>query len=148
MLCNYNDICSERRENKQCGKCMTGIMVLVGIIAGIVFAAVTVLLFNFGLLTSVYFGALAALIISVIILTVVLVSALFSENKPKLSSCLKCNLGGLFFGLLGTIFSGILAVAANPLTVSVFSLIIVGLVSFFFAFLLVSVLFLVMCLVD
>ena len=63
MLCNYDSACGERNEmnnRKRCNNCMTGIMVLVGIIAGIIFASITVLLFIFGQLLLVYVGALAA----------------------------------------------------------------------------------------
>ncbi len=148
MLCNYDNTCHIDRGKRGCGKCMTGIMVLVGIIAGIVFAAITVLLFSVGLLTAVYFGMLTALITGIIILTVVLVSALFSESRSRLTLCIRKNIGGLFFGILGTILAGFLAISVNPITVTIFNLIIVGLVSFFFAFMLVSLLFIVMCVLE
>ena len=62
---------------------MTGIMVLVGIISGLVFAAVTVLLFIFGQLALIGFGVVTALIIAGLLLLVVAGAALFSENRPK-----------------------------------------------------------------
>ena len=127
---------------------MTGIMVLVGIISGLVFAAVTVLLFIFGQLALIGFGVVTALIIAGLLLLVVAGAALFSENRPKLRCCIKQNLGGLFFGFIGTLLSGILAISATPIIFPIFTLIIVGFVAFFVTFTLVSILFLVKCVVD
>ncbi len=151
MLCNYDSACGERNEmnnRKRCNNCMTGIMVLVGIIAGIIFASITVLLFIFGQLLLVYVGALAAFIIGAVTLFIVLIAALQSENRPKLASCIRCHLGGLFFGILGTLFSGFLAISAILISLSILAVVFVGFTAFFFAFLLVSILFLVICAVD
>lgn len=151
MLCNYDSTCGERNDNisrKRCNNCMTGIMVLIGIIAGIIFASLTVLLFIFGQLALVYVGTLAAFIIGAVTLFIVLIAALQSENRPKLSSCIKCNLGGLFFGILGTLFSGFFAISAILIPLLIPAVIFVGFTAFFFAFLLVSILFLVICAVD
>ena len=76
MLCNYDKCPNE--ENNQCPECMSGMMVLIGIIGGIVAAAVGVLLFVNEILTAPFTAALAALIISsVFLFTVIIASAAY-----------------------------------------------------------------------
>ena len=143
MLCNYDKCPNE--ENNQCPECMSGMMVLIGIIGGIVAAAVGVLLFVNEILTAPFTAALAALIISSVFLFTVIIASAVSKCGSKIKSCIKCNKGGLFFGIFGTSLSSLIAISVTLTAGSVLSAVIVGLVFFFFVFMLVSMLYLVCC---
>lgn len=126
---------------------MSGIMILVSIIGGIVFAAAAVLLFINSLLTQVDFFVWTALITALVYLfTVIAISAARPEESAGV--CVRCNAAGLFTGIFGTIFSGALAVSAVLTAGEVFSTIILALTAFFFAFMIITALFLVKCITD
>ena len=76
MLCGYNcqsaPACNEGgRCQGSFSRCMNGIMVLVGIISGLVFAAAAVLLFINSLVTAWFPAVLPALVTGVALLLVV-----------------------------------------------------------------------------
>lgn len=145
MICNYENCRCESGKN-DCG-CMKGIMVLVSIIGGIVFAAAVVLLFINSFLTQTGFFVWTALISALVYLfTVIAVSAAKPEGKAGL--CVRCNTAGLFTGIFGTVFSGALAVSAVLTAGEIFSAIILALTAFFFAFMIISALFLVKCITE
>lgn len=148
MLCNYDDCDRKDNEHKpeRCDRCMTGITILVSIIAGIVFSALTVTLFKIGFLPFACIGIAVALVVALVFLFVLLIGGITSERNPKLSKCVCCNLGGLFFGIFGTILSGIIGVSTFIIHYCLFSVIIVGIVAFFFAYMLISIFFLIKCL--
>lgn len=148
MLCNYDGCNGTDNESKpeRCDKCMTGITVLVSIIAGIVFSALTLTLFKIGFLPFACVGIAVALAVAVIFLFVLLIGGIREEHNHRLSKCVCCNLGGLFFGIIGTILSGIIGVSSFILCWHFFSIIIVGLTAFFFAYMLISIFFLIKCL--
>lgn len=127
---------------------MQGIMVLVGIISGLVFAAAGVLLFINSLLTAPFTALLTALITGIVFLFVVLIGAFVSERGSALRECLRCNTGALFFGIFGTIAAGSIAVSVDLAAGSVIAAVMIGLTAFFFAFMLVSALFTVRCITD
>lgn len=146
MLCNYDKCPNEK--NNECPQCMSGIMVLIGIISGIVAAAAGVLLFVNEILTAPFTAALAALITSTVFLFTIIIASAVSPCGSKIKTCIKCNKGGLFFGVLGTVLSSIIAVSVTLTAGSVLSAVIVGLVFFFFVFMLVSMLYMVKCTSD
>lgn len=131
-----------------CSECSRGMMILTGIISGLVFAAVVVLLFINSLLTAVFPAILASLIAGLVTLGVVLSAAVFPCEDTAGKKCIRCHLGGLFFGILGTIASAFLAISTDLAVGSVIAAVTVGLTAFFFAFMLVSLLFLVKCAVK
>lgn len=142
MICNYDE-CSCRNERPcKCNDCEKGIMILVSIIGGLVFAAVVVLLFINNFLAVPGFAGWTALI-SALVYLAGLIAAAVSEKSRK---CIRCSLGSLIFGIFGTIFSGYLSIAAAITVGEVFSTIIVALTAFFFAYMIVSTLFLIRCL--
>ena len=140
MLCNYdNNIdCGSRRT---CNNVMPGLMALVGIIAGIVFTVVTLLLFNAGLLTLPYVGAAVMLGVGVAALITLLAAVITRGEHSRTVCAVRQNSGGLFFGIIGTILSGILAVSVFPFDLAAFTLIILGILSFCFAFMITAILF-------
>ena len=117
-------------------------MVLIGIISGIVLAAVGVSLFLTSVLTAPFTAALTTLIIAAVFLFTVIIASFLS---CKVKNCICCHKGSLFFGIFGTLIASLVAVSVTLTTASVLSAVIVGLVFFFFGFLLVSTLFLVLC---
>lgn len=148
MICNYEGCtCSNNAvsscSDRDCPACMTGLSVLVSILGGIVFAIVTVLLFTNGLITD----FTPAVWIAVISALVYLFALLFAGLVPCCRNirCIRCLYGTVIAGIFGTIFSGILAVATDLAAGSVFAIILVALVSFFFAYMIVSTLFLLKC---
>lgn len=144
MLCNDNESQKTTECTNSCDRCMSGMMILIGIISGIVFAAVGAALFINSLLSAPLTAALTALITGIVFLfTVVIASA--GTACSKLKKCICCHSGGLFFGIFGTIFSSLTAAAVTLTVGSVLSAVIVGLVFFFFAYMIVSMLFLSIC---
>ena len=111
MLCNYDKCPNEK--NNECPQCMSGIMVLIGIISGIVAAAAGVLLFVNEILTAPFTAALAALITSTVFLFTIIIASAVSKCGSKIKSCIKCNKGGLFFGIFGTILSSLIAISVT-----------------------------------
>ena len=155
MMCDYEyneqqyvqTTCSQ--SNDLCSKCSRGMMILTGIISGLVFAAAVVLLFINSLLTAVFPAVLTSLIAGLAALGAVLSAAVFPCCEGSTGKkCIRCHLGGLFFGILGTIASALLAVSTDLAAGSVIAAVTVGLTAFFFAFMLVSLLFLVKCAVK
>ena len=155
MMCDYEyneqqyvqTTCSQS-SSELCSRCSRGMMILTGIISGLVFAAVVVLLFINSLLTALFPAMLASLIAGLVTLGVVLSAAVFPGEDTAGKKCIRCHLGGLFFGILGTIASSLLAVSTDLAAGSVIAAVTVGLTAFFFAFMLVSLLFLVKCAVK
>ena len=147
MICGY-DSCRSEMSRESCCRCMKGIMVLVGIISGLVFTAAAVLLFINSLLPSAGTGILIALITALVFMMVLLTAAFASGNSSGIAKCIRCHLGSLFFGIFGTIASGLIAVSADIAAGSVFAAVMVGLTAFFFAYMAVSTLFTVLCLTD
>ena len=149
MICNYNtESAVTEKKCDECSTCLSRIMVLVGIIGGIVFAAAGVLLFIASLITVPFTAVLTALITSIVYLLILLIVALTSERGTKVRCCIRKNIGGLIFGIFGTIFASILAVATDLTTVSVIAAVLIGLTFFFFAYMIISVLFLILCAVK
>lgn len=145
MICNYEGCgCTRQKENS----CMRGIMILVGIIGGLVFAALAVLLFISSLLPWAGFTAWTALITALVYLLTLLIIAFTSDERSKAARCIRSNLGGLIFGIFGTIFSGFLGIVSEFALISFFSAIILGFIAFFFAYMIISVLFLLLCTLD
>lgn len=147
MLCGY-DNCQNEVRRERCNSCMRGIMILVGIIGGIIFAAAAVLLFINSLLTSAFTGVLIALITAIVFMFIILIGAFASSCGSKVRDCIRCNVAGLFIGILGTIAAGIIAVSTDLAAVSVLSAVLLGLTAFFFAYMLITVLFTVICVTD
>ena len=145
--CNQSS-CIRSESDDLCSGCSKGMMILVGIISGLVFAALTVLLFINSLLTALFPAMLTSLIAGLVALGVVLSAALFPRDDNAGKKCIRCHLGGLFFGIFGTIASSLLAVSTDLAAGSVIAYVTVGLTAFFLAFLLVSLLFLVKCAVK
>lgn len=126
---------------------MKGIMILVSIIGGLVFAAAVVLLFINSFITQVNFFVWTALISALVYLfALIAVSAAKPDGSAGL--CVRCNSAGLFTGIFGTVFSGALAVSAALAVGDIFSIIILALTAFFFAFMIISSLFLVKCITE
>ena len=148
MLCSYDCCQSENTETRSCDRCMSGIMVLVSIIAGIVFAAIFVLLFVNSLLTAPFTGILVSLITAIVFMFIVLIASYASKNDARLKNCIRCNAAVVFIGILGTIAAGILAVSVELVVGSILSAVLIGLTAFFFAYMLISILFSVICMTD
>ena len=137
MICNYESCCSEN-SRRRCNECKSGTAVLIEIIGGIVFCAAVVLLFVNGLITSAGALATAALISGLIYLGLLVGSSLVSCKE-----CLKCNLPGIITGIFGTVFSSIVGIAITFTEGDVLSAVIIGIIAFFFAYMIISTLFLI-----
>lgn len=150
VLCGYNcqsaPACgTEGRCPNSFSRCMNGIMVLVGIISGLVFAAAVVLLFVNSLITAWFPAVLTALVTGVALLVTVVVLSILRGVTEKGMGCLRCKFGGLMFGIIGTILSAFIAVSADLTAVTVTAAVVLGIVSFFFAYMVVSLLFVALC---
>lgn len=145
MMCSYDSCGAARPERPEsCDRCMTGIMILVGIIGGILFSIGATILFLTSLLTFTIAAVLTALIFGLVFLFVVIIGSAASERFAK---CVKCSFGGLLFGILGTIFSSFLGVVTvGFIGIGIFATIVVALTAFFFAYTVISGLFLARCL--
>ncbi len=128
-----------------CDSCMSGVMILVSIISGILFAALGIVLFVNSILTAPFTVALTALITGFAFLFTVVIGSAVSECRSKFKKCIRCHFGGLFFGILGTIFSAVTAAAVTLTAESVLSAVLVGPVFFFFAYMVVSMVFFTRC---
>ena len=149
MLCG----CDNKQINSQgsgngCSKCRSGMMIMTGIISGLVFTALVVLLFINSLLTAVFPFVLASLITGITVLLTVLIASLVLPCSSAGKKCIKCNLGGLFFGIVGTVISALLAVSTELAAGSVISAVTLGLTAFFIAYLIVSIIFIAICSTD
>lgn len=139
MVMNYESCSCEQG----CGSWKNGIMVLVSILAGIVFAVAGVLLFNFGYLTDVTPAVQTALISGLVYLFVLLGISSTRSPVSHASCCTRNLLAPLLVGIFGTIFASILAISSTLTAGAVYSLLIVALVFFFFAYMVISSLFLI-----
>ena len=145
MVCNYENGCSGQ---KSCSDCRSSLMVLVGIIGGIIFAAAGILLFINGLITVPGYAGWVALIAALVYLFVLIASAVSSDTAGNMPCCIRKNTGSLFFGIAGTILAGILVISTELAAASVFSIILVGLLFFFFAYMIITTLALIRCVTD
>ncbi len=138
MVMNYESCsCEQRRCN-----CPKGIMVLAGILAGIVFTVIGVLLFNNGLITDITPVAWTALVSGLVYLFV-LIGIIASDGSDTQTRCrVRRLLPALLVGIFGTIFTSIIAVASTLTAGAVYAIIIAALLFFFFAYMIVSTLFL------
>lgn len=153
MLCNYGGFqCPETGTEdagvERCSACVKGMMILVSIISGIVFAIAGVLLFVNSLLTAPLAVIWTALGTALAYLFFLLLVPLFRSGCRRLSECICCHFGGLIFGIFGTIFSAVIGAAITLTAGDILSTVIVGLVFFFFAYLIVSTLFLIKCFLN
>ncbi len=118
MLCGYETTCmqsecSEKRCTTCQASCRNGMMILVGIIAGLVFAAIVVLLFINGFLPNPFPVVLSILIAGLTALFGVPTAAFILEDGSAKKQCLRCHFGGLFFGIIGTVLAAALTTAAE-----------------------------------
>ena len=153
MLCGYETTgMSNDYPEKRCATCQTncrnGMMILVGIIAGLVFAAVMVLLFIYGFLPNLFPVILAVLVTGLTALFAVPTAAFALRDTSVKKQCLRCHFGGLFFGIIGTVLAAVLTLAADLTVGVIFATVMLGITAFFFAYLLVSILFVTLCAVD
>lgn len=142
MICNYENCPCRPDREEGCNRCENGLAVLIGIIGGIVFTTITVLLFINGFLAGLGLSGWVALVSAVVYLFALIALAAVSEEGKE---CICCSLGSLIFGIFGTVFSGYLSVATTITVGAVFSTVIVGLTAFFFAYMIISTLFLIRC---
>lgn len=145
MLCGYESCQTDSRCADSYSRCMKGIMILVGIIGGLIFAAAVILLFINSLIPSVFGAVLASLITGLVLLALTLGASLFLPCGSEAKACLSCNTGGLFFGIIGTVLSAFIAISTDLASTSAAAIITVGLTAFFFAYTVISVLFTVLC---
>ncbi len=144
MICNYEG-CGCGMSERRRGSCMNGIMILVSIIGGLLFTTAAVLLYINSLITTVGFIAWVALIVGLVLLLTLLIFSFAAEDNCKAAKCTRCYLGGLLFGIFGSIFTGAIGIATDFATVAVFPAVILGLIAFFFAYMIISLLFLLKC---
>lgn len=144
MICNYDSCNCNNCGNRQ-NSCMNGIMILVSIIGGLLFTTAAVLLFINSLITTVGFIAWIALIVGLVFLFALLIFSFAAENCGTSTKCTRCYLGGSLFGIFGSIFTGLIGIATSFAEVAVFPAVILGLVSFFLAYMIISTLFLLKC---
>ncbi len=144
MICNY-DGCGCGMSGGRQNSCMNGIMILVSIIGGLLFTTATVLLFINSLITTVGFIAWTALIVGLVFLFTLLIFSFVAEKGSTAAKCTRCYLGGILFGIFGSIFTGLIGIATSFAAVAVFPAVILGLVSFFIAYTVISTLFLLKC---
>ena len=147
MICNYETCCCENSKKNDCA-CMKGIMVLVGIIGGIIFAAISALLFVNSLISAPSLILWTALVSALVYLFTIIAASVYAQDKPKTIHCIKCNIAGIFIGIFGTIFSGVIEIATTLTVGEIFPVVILTLTAFFFAYMIISALFLVKCIVD
>ncbi len=150
MLCGYETTCmSNECSEKRCATCQAacrnGMMILVGIIAGLVFAAAAVLLLRGGFLTNLFPVVLAVLVTGLTTLLAVPTAAFALRDGSDKKQCIRCHFGGLFFGIIGTVIAAVLTLAADLTAVSIFVTVMWGITAFFFAYLIVSILFVTLC---
>ena len=153
MLCGYETTCmqsecSEKRCTTCQASCRNGMMILVGIIAGLVFAAIVVLLFSNGFRPNPFPVVLSILIAGLTALFGVPTAAFILEDGSAKKQCLRCHFGGLFFGIIGTVLAAALTTAAELTAGAIFATVMLGITAFFFAYLIVSILFVSLCAVD
>ena len=155
MICGYENGCMQEVERdckRRCrgglARCMNGLMILVGIIAGLVLAAAVVLLFINSLLVSVFPLVLAVLVTSLAVLLGTSAAALALPEDSAKKQCLRCHFGGLYFGIIGTVVASLLAIATDLAVGSVIAAVLLGLTAFFFAYLIVCLLFVTLCVTD
>jgi len=141
MICNYDNCCSENKK-RCCNECMSGLAVLVEIIGGLLFTAIVVLLFINGILTSAEAIATAALISGLVYLGVLTASSLLPDGE-SLKGCVGCNLAGIITGIFGTVFSAVIGIAVTFTAGDTISAVILGIIAFFFAYMIISTFFLV-----
>ena len=146
MICGCeNQYMTSQGSGNGCSQCRSGMMILIGIISGLVFAAAVVLLFINSLITVVFPFVLAVLITGLAALLTILTASLALPCSSEGKKCIRCNLGGLFFGIIGTVISALLAISTDLAVGSVIAAVTLGLTAFFTAYLIVSILFVVMC---
>ncbi len=153
MLCNYETSCTRNGSgDERCpdgfSRCMNGWMIMVGIIAGLVLTAAVVLLFINGLLPSVFPAVLTVLITGVVAVLALTITALLLPDGSRGKKCLRCHLGGLFFGLIGLVVAALLTISTDLAADSVIAAVTLGLTAFFTAYVLVALLFVVRCAVQ
>lgn len=150
MLYDNCTDCTSCTQRGGCDNCMRGITILVGTVAGIVFGAAFTLLYAFSLLPFAFVGIAVALGIAILYLVLILAGGIISGIKSRnaeFKECVCCNIGSIFFGIFGTLVFGILALSAGVAAVSVIGIVLVALATFCFAYMLTTILFLVICLV-
>lgn len=149
MICGCeNQYMTSQGSMNGCSDCRKGMMILIGILSGLVFTAAVVLLFINSLLPAVFPFVLASLITGLAVLLTVLAASLILPCSSAAKGCIRCNLGGLFFGIIGTVISSLLAISTDLAVGSVIAAVTLGLTAFFIAYLIVSILFVVMCSSD
>ena len=142
MICNYDNCSCASSEIQDCSKCQNGITILVSILGGIVFAVIVTLLFINNFLAEPGLSAWVALIAALVYLLAAGAAAAVSEKAAK---CISCSLASVLIGIFGTVFAGYLSIAATITAGDVFSTVIVALAAFFFAYMIISTLFLIKC---
>lgn len=128
-----------------CTRCGRGIMALVSILGGIVFAIAGVLLFNASLLPEIAV-VLWAVPVTALVYLFTLIGISASDNaSEKAKCCVRQYLAILLIGIFGAVFSSLIALAAGLTVGAVLSIVLAALVFFFFAYMVISALFLIKC---
>lgn len=151
MLCNCNYGCCQPTDSQptvECTTCTKGMMILVGIISGILFAVAGVLLFINSLLTVPAAAAWTTLAAAAVYLTALLILPAASCSCGKIADCIRCHFGGIITGVFGALFSSVIGVALTLTVGDILSTVIIALIFFFFAYMIVSTLFLIKCLIS
>lgn len=149
MVTGYES-CSCRTEERSrredaCSRCGQGITALVSILGGIIFAIAGVLLFNASLLPEIGVIVWAVLITALVYLFVLIGISASDNAAERARCCVKKYLAVLLIGIFGAVFSSLVALAAGLTVGAVLSIILVALVFFFFAYMVISALFLIRC---
>lgn len=133
------------KTNKNC-TCGCGV---TSAILGIIFGIVIAVLFSFGYFSFIFPGLWIAFSVAAATLVYIMILAPTSacEGCTQLFECLRKNLSCLLVGALGTIIFVIAALTTTLLIESTASIILIGIVGFFFVFLLSSIISFFKCLI-
>ena len=133
------------KTNKNC-TCGCGV---TAAILGIIFGIIIAVLFSFGYFSFIFPGLWIAFSVAAATIVYLMILSPISacEGCPGLFECLRKNLSCLLVGAVGTIIFVIAALTTTLLAESTASIVLIGIVGFFFIFLLSSIISFFKCLI-
>lgn len=134
--------------NSNCGSTACG---CVGLLISVVFAAVIAILYAFGILAgaiaTVVWIAFGFAVLGLILLFVALLQGATDDSASPLRFCLCRNTSCLLAGIIGTLLTTIIALFLNVVEVSIAGIVIIAIGSFFFALLIIGIIYFISCVV-
>lgn len=124
----------------RCGRC------ILPLIIGIIFGIITAVLVNNGVIINFLPITWATFGIGLLAIVLLILIALFSEDD--VDECVCDNGKCLAIGSIGTVLLAVIILAVFTVTAETASVVLFGILGFFFIFTLTSLLQLILCLVD